>query len=115
MKLTLIKGCPVNGTSTATNKASLDAQISYFNSFPFHTYTVNTARLGEPIRLKASLSEIMGYNYGWIDYGDGFYYFLSVSSVSMITETQTEITYSVDAYETLCNQGDMSITRAYIT
>lgn len=115
MTLTLIKGCPVNGTSTATNKASLDAQISYFNSFPFHTYTVNTARLGEPIRLKASLSEIMGYNYGWIDYGDGYYYFLSVSSVSMITETQTEITYSVDAYETLCNQGDMSITRAYMT
>ena len=115
MTLTLIKGCAVNGTSYATNKATLDAQLSYFNSFPFKTYNVNTTRLGEPIRLGAAYSEIMGYNYGYIDYGDGFKYFLSVTGASMITESQTEIQYEIDAYETLCNQGGLSFNRAYMT
>ena len=115
MTLTLIKGCAVNGTSYATNKATLDAQLSYFNSFPFKTYNVNTTRLGEPIRLGAAYSEIMGYNYGYIDYGDGFKYFLSVTGASMITESQTEIQYEIDAYETLCNQGGLVFNRAYMT
>ena len=115
MTLTLIKGCAVNGTSYATNKASLDAQLSYFNSFPFKTYNVNTTRLGEPIRLGVAYNEIMGYNYGYIDYGDGFKYFLSVTGASMITESQTEIQYEIDAYETLCNQGGLSFNRAYMT
>ena len=57
----------------------------------------------------------MGYNYGYIDYGDGFYYFIAVSSVSMITETQTEISYFVDAYETVCNQSDLDFKQCYIT
>ena len=115
MTITFINGCPVNGTSYATNKASVDAQVSYFNSFPFKRYNVNTVRLGEPVRIASSLSELMGYNYGYIDYGDSFYYFFSVSSIAMITESQTEVSYTIDAYETVCNQGNLTFSKSYLT
>lgn len=115
MTITFIKGCPVNGTSYATNKASVDAQVSYFNSFPFKRYNVNTVRLGEPVRIASSVSELMGYNYGYIDYGDSFYYFFSVSSIAMITESQTEVSYTIDAYETVCNQGNLTFSKSYLT
>ena len=115
MTITLVKGCPLNGTSYATNLDSVADQVAYINTFPFKTYNVNTTRLGESIRLGAALSEIMGYNYGYIDYGNGYYYFIVVTGASMITETQTEIYYTVDAYETLCNQGNLKFKACYLT
>lgn len=115
MTITFIKGCPVNGSSTATNKASIDSQISYFNSYPFKRYSVNTVRLGEPVRIASSVSELLGYNYGYIDYGDSYYYFFSVASISMITESQIEVSYTIDAYETVCNQGNLTFNKAYLT
>lgn len=115
MRLTLVKGCPLNGTSYASNFATLTQQLNFINSFPFKRYTVNTVRLGETIRLGDSVSNLMGYNYGYIDYGDGFCYFIAVTSISMVTETQSEITYFVDAYETVCNQSNLAFKQCYIT
>ena len=115
MRLILVKGCPLNGTSYASNFATLTQQLNFINSYPCKTYNVNTVRLGENIRLGDSISNLMGYNYGYIDYGDGFYYFIAVTSISMVTETQTEITYFVDAYETVCNQRNLTFMRSYIT
>lgn len=115
MTMKIYKGCPVNGTSIATNKELLSDQIAYFEKYPSKTYTINTTRLGEPVRIASSVSEMMGYNYGYIDYGDSYKYFFAVSSISMITESQVEISYTIDAYETLCNQGNLSINKAYMS
>ena len=78
MTVTLYKGVPVNGGSVATNKATLTEQLSYFNSFPSHVFNVNSVRLGDPIRLVKSIKELAGYTFGYIDYGDNFYYFFNV-------------------------------------
>lgn len=115
MTLTLVKGCPINGGSYASNFATVSEQVSYINQYPFKRYNVNTTRLGEPIRLASSIADLIGYNYGYIDYGDGFYYFIAVNDVSMVTETQTEISYTIDCYETACNQCKLTFNKAYLT
>ena len=115
MTLTLVKGCPINGGSYASNFATVGEQVSYINQYPFKRYNVNTTRLGEPIRLASSIADLIGYNYGYIDYGDGFYYFIAVNDVSMVTETQTEISYTIDCYETVCNQCNLTFNKAYLT
>lgn len=115
MTLTLVKGCPINGGSYGSNFATVSEQVSYINQYPFKRYNVNTTRLGEPIRLASSIADLIGYNYGYIDYGDGFYYFIAVNDVSMVTETQTEITYIIDCYETACNQCKLTFNKAYLT
>ena len=115
MTVTLYKGVPVNGGSVATNKATLTDQLSYFNSFPSHVFNVNSVRLGDPIRLGKSIKELAGYTFGYIDYGDNFYYFFNVLDFTFITESQTEILYKIDAYETAINQCNVSFPRSYMT
>ena len=116
MKIRLIKGCPVNGSSVCTNCASKALQEQYFDSFDHIEHEVNTVRMGEPFRIADSIEHLMGYNYGYITYEDGgFRYYFYVADLAMITETQTEIRYNLDPYEITCFQGGLEVTRAYVT
>ena len=115
MTIVLYKGCPVNGGSVASNKSNLANQLSYFNTFPSHTFNVNSVRFGDPIRLGKSIKELAGYNFGYINYGDNFYYFINVLDFNFITESQTEIIYKLDAYETVTNQCNLGFAHSYIT
>ena len=116
MKIRLIKGCPVNGSSVCTNCESKVLQDEYFDSFDHIEHEVNTVRMGEPFRIADSIEHLMGYNYGYITYEDGgFRYYFYVADLAMITETQTEIRYNLDPYEITCFQGGLEVTRAYVT
>ena len=115
MTVVLYKGCPVNGGSVASNKSNLANQLAYFNTFPSHVFNVNSVRFGDPIRLGKSVKELAGYNFGYINYGDNFYYFINVLDFNFITESQTEIIYKLDAYETVTNQCNLSFRTSYIT
>ena len=116
MKIRLIKGCPVNGSSVCTNCASKALQEQYFDSFDHIEHEVNTVRMGEPFRIADSIEHLMGYNYGYITYEDGgFRYYFYVADLAMITETQTEIRYNLDPYEITCFQGGLEVTRAMVS
>ena len=116
MKIRLLKGCPVNGSSVCTNCATKADQEAYFDKFEHIDHEVNTVRMGEPFRIADSIEHLMPYNYGYIQYEDGgFRYYFYVADMAMITETQTEIRYNLDPYEITCFQGGLEVTRAYVT
>ena len=116
MKIRLLKGCPVNGSSVCTNCATKAEQDAYFDNFVHIDHEVNTVRMGEPFRIADTIEHLMPYNYGYIQYEDGgFRYYFYVADMAMITETQTEIRYNLDPYEITCFQGGLEVTRAYVT
>lgn len=105
MLVHFMKGCPLNGTTVATGKLNLAQQEQYMGSYENFEVEVNTVRLGEPLRIARSLSEMVDYSYGWITYDDsGYRYYFYVVDLAMITETQTEVRYNIDTYETLVHQ-----------
>lgn len=116
MKIRLLKGCPVNGSSVCTNCATKADQEAYFDKFEHIDHEVNTVRMGEPFRIADSIEHLMPYNYGYIQYEDGgFRYYFYVADMAMITETQTEIRYNLDPYEITCFQGGLEVTRAMVS
>ena len=110
-----MKGCPLNGTTVATMTLGLAQQKDYMARFESFEVEVNTVRLGEPIRIARSLSELIDYSYGWITYDDsGYRYYFYVVDLAMITETQTEVRYNIDTYETLVHQTGISFTDVHL-
>lgn len=110
-----MKGCPLNGTTVATRMRNLEYQNQYMGRFENFEVEVNTVRLGEPIRIARSLSELIDYSYGWITYDDsGYRYYFYVVDLAMITETQTEVRYNIDTYETLVHQTGISFTDVHL-
>ena len=111
-----MKGCPLNGTTVATRQiGGLEYQNNYMARFENFEVEVNTVRLGEPIRIARSLSELIDYSYGWITYDDsGYRYYFYVVDLAMITETQTEVRYNIDTYETLVHQTGISFTDVHL-
>lgn len=114
MSVTLYQGAKVNGTSRMGLWASLTEQKDYFDSLSRITYSTGTVKLGEPLRLNATVSTIMSYDYGAIDYGDGFRYYFTINDLQMVTETLTDVYYSIDCYETLVCQKPFNYGRAHI-
>lgn len=113
--VTLYKNCKVNGTTRLSAFANLNAQKSYFDGLTHKTYTnIQTFKLGEPIRVQDKISNLTNYGYLSIDFGDGFRYYCYVTDFEFITTNQTDIVYTLDAYETAYMQTNMSIGRAHI-
>ena len=116
MTVTLYKNCGIDGITRIGRWSTLSAQISYLNKFSPKIYTdVSTVRLGEPLRLNASVNELIQYNYGSIDFGDGFKYFFSVADLAMRTETMTDISYTLDVWDTVIAQVGNPVSRAVIS
>ena len=115
MLVHFMKGCPLNGTTLATDSDSLEDQKTYMARYDSFEVEVNTVRLGEPLRIARSLSEMVDYSYGWITYDDsGYRYYFYVVDLAMITETQTEVRYNIDTYETLVHQTGISFTDVHL-
>ena len=115
MLVHFMKGCPLNGTTLATDCDNLEDQKTYMARYDSFEVEVNTVRLGEPLRIARSLSEMVDYSYGWITYDDsGYRYYFYVVDLAMITETQTEVRYNIDTYETLVHQTGISFTDVHL-
>ena len=116
MNVTLVKQTRTDGLHRLGNFASLTAQRNYFDGLTDKKSFngIKTVPLGGPLRVHASIPDLMEYNYGWIDYGDGKRYYFSVADLSFVSETMTEIMYAIDALETARYQYDVSIERANV-
>lgn len=115
MLVHFMKDCPLNGTTLATDSDNLEDQRTYMARYDSFEVEVNTVRLGEPLRIARSLSEMVDYSYGWITYDDsGYRYYFYVVDLAMITETQTEVRYNIDTYETLVHQTGISFTDVHL-
>lgn len=115
MTVKLFKNSKVDGVTRLGNWSSKSEQISYFDTLVAKTYEVPTVKLGAPLRINDKLNNLLGYGYGCIDYGDGFRYYFSVADLEMVTETITNISYTIDVYDTAKTQTNMSIKRATIS
>lgn len=90
---------------------SLTAEKAYYNGLTKKSYSTQTVELGQPIRIKDSIQNLLKYNYGWIDYGDGFRYYFSISDFSMVSESMTDMHYELDPLATSYNQIGLSFPR----
>jgi len=90
---------------------SLTAEKTYYDGLTKKSYSCQTVELGQPIRIKDSIKNLLAYNYGWIDYGDGFRYYFSISDVSMVSESMTDIIIELDPLATSYNQIGLSFPR----
>ena len=115
MTVTLFKNSKVDGITHLGNWSSKTEQINYFDTLVAKTYDVNTIKLGAPLRINDKLNNLLGYGYGCIDYGDGFRYYFSVADLEMVTESITDISYTIDVWDTAKTQTNMTIKRATIT
>lgn len=122
MEMVLYHNCPVNGRDKALKPsrvaivAGTMTREDWFASLPAKRYNVNSVRLGEPIRLKASIEDILGYEYGFLRYKEnGTRYYFYVVDMLMITEDQTEIHYNIDPYETIISRSGIPDLTAHIT
>lgn len=116
MTVTLYKDCNIDGITRIGRWETLAVQLTYLNRFDHKTYSdVPTVRLGEPLRLNDKLNNLIEYNYGSIDFGDGFLYFFSVADLSMRTETITDVSYMLDVWDTVIAQIGNPVSRAVIT
>lgn len=116
MTVVLFKNSKVDGITRLGKWSSKSEQDSYFSGLTKKTYSdVPTIRLGEPIRLNDSLKNLLSYNYGYMDFGDGFRYYFTVGDLTMLTETMTSISYTIDVWDTAKTQTDMTCKRASIT
>ena len=115
MTVKLYKNSKVDGITRLglwTDKAT---QTAYFDTLTSKTYNVNTVGLGTPLRINDKLNNLLGYGYGYIDYGDGFRYYFAVADLSFVTETITDISYTLDCYDTAITQTNVNLARATIT
>lgn len=116
MTVKLFKNSKVDGITRIGKWADKASQFAYFDGLDgSKTYNVNTVKLGEPLRINDKLNNLLGYGYGYIDYGDGFRYFFSVADLEMVTETITDVSYTMDCYDTAITQTDVVLQRATIT
>ena len=106
MTVKLFKNSKVDGISRLGLWDTKASQIAYFDTLSSKTYTTNTVKLGDNLRINDKLSNLLGYGYGYIDYGDGFRYYFSVGDLIMVTETMTDISYTIDCYDTAITQLD---------
>ena len=90
---------------------SLTAEKAYYDGLTKKSYSCQTVELGQPIRIKDSIKNLLAYNYGWIDYGDGFRYYFSISDVSMVSESMTDIIIELDPLATSYNQIGIAFPR----
>lgn len=114
MTITLYKGSKTDGLTRLAKWETLSEQKTYFDSLEKYTEVVKTVRLGDPLRVTQNIQEVTRYNYGNIDYGDGFRYYFNIVNVEMNTETQTDVYYNIDAYETLIMQRPFRWGRAVV-
>lgn len=115
MTVKLFKNSKVDGITRIGNWTSKSSQISYFDTLTSKTYSVPTVKFGQPLRINDTINNLLGYGYGYIDYGDGFRFYFTVADLEMVTETITNISYTIDVYDTAKCQTNMSIKRATIT
>lgn len=115
MTVKLFKNSKVDGITRLGKWADKSAQITYFDTLTSKTYTTNTVKLGDNLRINDRLSNLLGYGYGYIDYGDGFRYYFLVGDLIMVTETMTDISYTIDCYDTAITQTNISLARATIS
>lgn len=116
MTVKLFKNSKVDGITRLGNWASKTAQFSYFDGLAgAKTYDVKTVKFGDPLRINDKLNNLLGYGYGYIDYGDGFRYFFTVGDLEFVTETLTDIHYTIDCYDTALYQTNIKFKRATIT
>lgn len=90
---------------------SLSVEQAYYNGLTKKSYSCQTVELGQPIRIKDSIKNLLSYNYGWIDYGDGFRYYFSISDLSMVSESMTDIMVEFDPLASCYNQVGLSFPR----
>ena len=90
---------------------SLTAEKAYYDGLTKKSYSCQTVELGQPIRIKDSIKNLLAYNYGWIDYGDGFRYYFSISDVSMVSESMTDIIIELDPLASSYNQIGIQFPR----
>lgn len=116
MIVKLFKDSKVDGITRLGKWTDKASQFAYFDGLAgSKTYNVNTVKLGEPLRINDKLNNLLGYGYGYIDYGDGFRYFFCVSDLKMVTETITDVSYTMDCYDTAITQTNVVLQRATIT
>ncbi len=115
MTVKLFKNSKVDGITRIGNWTSKSSQISYFDTLTSKTYSVPTVKFGAPLRINDTIGNLLQYGYGYIDYGDGFRYYFTVADLEMVTETITNISYTIDVYDTAKCQTNMSIKRATIS
>lgn len=116
MTVKLFKNSKVDGLTRLGNWSSLSEQVSYFDTLTYRLYSnVPTVRLGDPLRIKDNFNNLLNYGYGYIDYGNGFRYYFIVADLTMVTETLTDISYTIDVYTTAKFQTNMKIKRATIS
>lgn len=116
MIVKLFKNSKVDGITRLGYWTSKEAQFAYFDGLAnTKTFNVKTIKLGEPLKINDSLNNLLLYGYGYIDYGDGFRYFFSVGDLEFVTETLTEIHYTIDCYDTAIKQTNINLKRATIT
>lgn len=112
MQVALYQNAKVNNANRLGYWNTLTEQTNYFNSLPRYEENTPTVALGEPLRLKNSVTNLLRYSYGSIDYGDGFRYYFSIDNIEMVTETMSLVNYTIDAYETLIKQRPFTFGRA---
>lgn len=115
MTVVLYKGCKFDGNSRMSNYSTESSRRAYLSTLTSKTYTVNTVRLGEPLALNTRIGQILEYNYGYLDYGDGIRYYFAVVDLTMRTETLTDVHYQIDAYETASGQFGLQLGRYHVT
>ena len=116
MVVKLFKNSKVDGITRLGYWTSKEAQFAYFDGLSnSKTFNVKSVKLGEPLKINDSLNNLLQYGYGYIDYGDGFRYFFSVGDLEFVTETLTEIHYTIDCYDTAIKQTNVNLKRATIT
>lgn len=115
MTVKLFKNSKVDGVTRLGNWSSKTEQINYFDTLVSKTYEVPTVKLGAPLRINDKLNNLLGYGYGCIDYGDGFRYYFSVADLEMVTETITNISYTIDVWDTAKCQTNMTVKRSVLS
>lgn len=115
MTVKLFKNAKVDGITRLGKWSSKSEQTAYFDTLVSKNYSTISVGLGEKLRIHEKLNNLLGYGYGFIDYGDGFRYYFSVADLIFVTETMTEIAYTIDCYDTAITQTNVSLARATIT
>lgn len=109
----LFKGCKYDLQRNMSNFANLSAQNSYYNSLTKLTKPARFNKIGEPMLASGSISDILDYEYGRIQY-DGIYYYFQVDSIEQGAQEQAIIHYTVDAWETMRYQKNLTLGAGYV-
>ena len=115
MTVKLYKDSKIDGITRLGLWPDKATQTAYFDTLTSKTYNVNTVGLGTPLRINDKLNNLLGYGYGHIDYGDGFRYYFAVADLLFVTETITDVSYTLDCYDTAITQTDIKLARATVT